>query len=263
MSKLFDVEQYKSLKNWNDVYPDYNVQLSFSSIPQDWAHLMKNVIENNNLYLIESLLKEHLKSGKKILPYPSLVFSFFSYTKYDELKVVFLGQDPYFNIENDVPLAMGMSFSVPHGISIPSSLNNIYNNMIKFGHINKFPSHGNLEEIAKQGCLFLNAALTVNHKEPNSHADLWSSFTDSIIKNISKEKDNVIFVLWGAFARNKSILIDKNKHKILITSHPSGMSCNKKLGDEPAFSDFDHFGTINKILKDNGKRPINWNVDKL
>lgn len=155
---------------------------------------------------------------------------------------------------------MGLSFSVPVGIPIPSSLKNIYKNAMDFGQFYRYPEHGNLEFWAFQGCLMLNTALTVQKGHKNSHASIWNDFTDKIIKKLSDEKEGLVFVLWGAPALSKLSLIDTSKHNTVISSHPSGLSNNNKLGKYPSFSSIDQFGTINTFLKKSGKEEIIWQI---
>ena len=131
--------------------------------------------------------------------------------------------------------------------------------MKNYGHIEEIPKHGNLESWAKQGVLLLNTSLTVQHGYPNSHTMKWEKFTDAVIKYISDNKDKVVFVLWGSPALQKLTLIDKDKkHKIIVSSHPSGLSCHKPLRQYPAFMNYDHFGEINDYLKENKKKTIKW-----
>ncbi len=158
---------------------------------------------------------------------------------------------------------MGLSFSVPIDFEIPSSLVNIYSNLVKYNHIKEKPKSGNLENWAKQGCLLLNSSLTVldGSDNKNCHKSIWKWFTDSIIKYISNNKEHVVFVLWGSEALEKLNLIDLDKHDAVISSHPSGLSANKKLKTYSAFNDVDHFGTINNMLEKWNMKTINWNVE--
>ncbi|AYV76041.1 MAG: uracil-DNA glycosylase [Terrestrivirus sp.] len=257
---MFSVSDYKQIPSWNETFPTNNVLLKFSDVHSSWYNLMKDIIESANIQKMEHELSEYVKTKKPIFPYPSLVLAAFKYTRYNDLKVVFVGQDPYFKFELGVPQAMGLAFSVPVGIAIPSSLDNIYKNMKKYGHITEIPKHGNLQFLANQGCLFLNTALTVTENEKNSHADIWSSFTDSIIVKLSNDNKNLVFVLWGAPAFEKFNLIDKKKHSVIVSSHPSGLSCNKPMKKFPAFCDNDHFGQINEYLKVNNKMQIIYGI---
>lgn len=218
-------------------------QIDFSD--KNWKKLLGPVPER-----ILKTLHDETKRGIVILPYPRLVFKAFE-LPLSEVQIVIIGQDPYFNIENSstgilIPQAMGMSFSVPIGISIPSSLYNIYKNLYKYKHLKSIPTHGNLEKIACQGVLFLNSALTVQKGKANSHKTLWVEFTNKIIKAL--DSHTIVFVLWGSDAIKKSELISRGT--IVASSHPSGLSCSKPCGKYPAFND-------NDFAKDLG---IDWNV---
>lgn len=243
-----------SVKNYH--FQSWNEKIVFKTTVYDsWCEIFKTLMKDEKMKQLKKFLAEEVKSGWRIFPYPDLIFYAFHKTCLDDLVVVILGQDPYHGSENNVPQAMGLSFSVPNGINIPSSLKNIYNNMVKYGHISKMPTSGNLEYLAEQGVLFLNAALTVREGKPNSHSEQWYWFTDSIIEYIAKQKDFVIFVLWGTFALKKKNIIGK-KHPIIISSHPSGLSCNKQMNNYSAFNNLDQFGQINKILIENKKKPL-------
>jgi uracil-DNA glycosylase len=206
------------------------------------------------------IIEKQIKKEMKFL-YPSSenIFRAFQKTSFRNLKVVFIGQDPYPGVEtiNNISMcqACGLAFSVQPGFKKPKSLINIFKNLKNFNHITDIPKSGCLDLWAYQGCLMLNAALTLGD---NSHLDLWKSMTDDIIKWISDNSKFCVFVLWGAFAVKKLQLIDSKKHAVIISSHPSGLSCNKKLGNYPAFNGHDHFGMINKHLKKNNINTINW-----
>lgn len=252
---MISKEEYK-YKSWKDKFKNKKIIIKIDNV-LSWDKFLKEILDDTekDFSEIEDKLNDSLIKKKNIYPYPDLLFYAFRCSPYKDLKVVILGQDPYFNYEH-VPQATGLSFSVPDGVKIPSSLNNIYKNMIKYKVIKKFPKTGNLEHWANQGCLMLNASLTVEEKNPNVHYKLWKWFTDGIIKKISDEKKNIIFVLWGAFATKKKYLIDDKKHHILISSHPSGLSCNRPMKQYPAFMNYNHFGEINKLLKKNNKKEI-------
>lgn len=262
MNKRAVTKKY-TYKSWQNYFKNSDIDISKLPINEDW----KEIVVNMNLDKYNNIndhITESIKNNKKIeiYPYPELVFNAFNFSTPKNIKVVFIGQDPYPNfqiIDNiNTPDAMGMSFSVPIGSKIPSSLNNIFLNGVKYKHIKKYPIHGNLEAWAKQGCLFLNTTLTVEHKKNNEHSFLWSDITDSIIQKISDDSKNVVFVLWGKFALSKKKFIDTNKHTLVISSHPSGLSCHKKMGNYPSFSELDQFGTINKALEDIKSTPIDW-----
>lgn len=240
--------------SWKSRYPNNKINLV---VPMnDWNDFFTKEETKTELKKIRKTLKRTMKDKINIVPYPDDVFRAFHMTPLSSVKVVIIGQDPYFKMEKNKPQATGLSFSVPKGIKIPSSLNNIFKNLIKFGHIKEQPKHGDLESWAVQGCLMLNTSLTTRENEKCSHMKDWEKTTDDIIKYISDNKDNVVFVLWGSHALNKLKLINTEKHKTSISSHPSGLSNTKPLGKYGAFSDIDHFGFINENIE--GR--IDWNV---
>lgn len=255
------------IKSWAEQYPDFKVDIGNLPINSSWDEFkqteeFQKCVLRLNKYLSYCL---NLTKGKvNIFPYPELIFNAINITPLDKIKVVILGQDPYFNSEivngKIIPQAMGLSFSVPKNVIIPPSLVNISNNLIKFKHIDKKPTHGNLAFWAYQGCLLLNTTLTVQEKCPNGHEDKWKELTDLLIEFISNNTENVVFMLWGAPALKKLILIDQDKHKVSISSHPSPMSCQSKLRNYEAFIDTDHFGEANKYLQEHGKSTILWEI---
>jgi len=183
-------------------------------------------------------------------PPKELIFAAFDYCSFENLKVVIIGQDPYHG-EGE---ANGLCFSVNDNVRIPPSLRNIFRERNDDLGLIFMPTSGNLESWAKQGVLLLNASLTVCKDLPNSHKHLkWNLFTDAVIKKISDEKENVVFLLWGSFAHKKGIKIDRNKHLVLESGHPSPMSANqgKWFGNK-------HFSKTNSYLKSKGKTEINW-----
>jgi len=182
-------------------------------------------------------------------PPKDLIFAAFDHCSFDDLKVVIIGQDPYHGDGE----ANGLCFSVNDGVKIPPSLRNIFRELNDdFGTV-FFPTSGNLEHWAKQGVLLLNASLSVRKDNPNSHKHLkWDIFTDAIIQKISEEKENVVFLLWGSFAQKKGAKIDRNKHLVLESGHPSFANVHKRwFGNK-------HFSQTNRYLKSNGKTEIEW-----
>ncbi|KAA8533351.1 hypothetical protein F0562_033116 [Nyssa sinensis] len=185
-----------------------------------------------------------------IYPPPHLIFNALNSTPFDRVKVVIIGQDPY----HGPGQAVGLAFSVPEGVKVPSSLVNIYKELQQDLHCS-IPSHGNLERWTVQGVLLLNAVLTVRQHQANSHAKKgWEQFTDAIIETISQKKRGVVFLLWGNYAQVKSRLIDGTKHHILKAAHPSGLSANR------GFFGCRHFSRTNQILEQMGISPIDWQV---
>ena len=193
-------------------------------------------------------------SSQKIFPPREMVFQAMRLTSLDNLKVVILGQDPYFNEHRLGSEAHGLCFSVRKGIPMPPSLRNIFkeiNDSIYGG--NQIRTETDLTDWADQGVLLLNASLTVIAKKPNSHADLgWHALTDDIIRTISEQKKNVVFMLWGSFAQKKTQLIDHTRHLILQTSHPSPLSAHR------GFLGSGVFMKCNEYLEKNNISPIIW-----
>ena len=193
-----------------------------------------------------------LKSEYETYPcYPtqSDVFNAFEQCPYENVKVVLLGQDPYHGSGQ----AHGLAFSVPDGIKHPPSLVNIFKEISQdLG--TPYPESGNLERWARQGVLLLNASLTVREGEAGSHQKIgWETFTDSVIQALSEDREDLVFLLWGGFAKQKVKLINANKHLILTTGHPSPLSANRGywFGNK-------HFPHCNTYLSENGKTPIVW-----
>lgn len=183
-----------------------------------------------------------------VYPPPKLIFNAFWLCPFSEVKVVILGQDPY----HGPGQAHGLSFSVPEGTRTPPSLQNIYKE-IETDIGSPVPESGNLERWAKQGVLLLNATLTVEARQPNSHQALgWQTFTDAVIKKISDDKEHVVFMLWGSFAKSKAALIDWEKHLILEAAHPSPFSAHN------GFFGCQHFSQANEYLKEHSLEPIEW-----
>jgi uracil-DNA glycosylase len=183
-------------------------------------------------------------------PPKELIFSAFNNCSFENIKVVIIGQDPYHGDGE----ANGLSFSVNESIRIPPSLRNIFREINTDLDSIFMPSSGNLESWAKQGVLLLNASLTVKKDSPNSHKHLkWNLFTDAVIQKISEEKENVVFMLWGSFAQKKGAKIDKGKHFVLESGHPSPMSANqgKWFGNK-------HFSKSNLYLEEKNLRKIDW-----
>jgi uracil-DNA glycosylase len=193
--------------------------------------------------------------GSRVFPFRENVFTAMQLTSLEETKVVIIGQDPYFNEHpGKGPEAHGLCFSVKEGMPIPPSLRNILqeiNNSVYNGR--KVSVNSDLTRWANQGVLLLNASLTVMAKRPNSHANLgWHRLTDDIIETISRKKNNIVFMLWGAFAQKKDELIDRRKHLVLATSHPSPLSAHR------GFLGSGVFVKCNEYLKQHNLQPIEW-----
>jgi uracil-DNA glycosylase len=218
-----------------------------------WLQVLEQEFDKAYMIELRQFLKNEKQAGFKIYPKGADIFNSFNTTPFDEVKVVIIGQDPYHG-ENQ---AHGLSFSVQKGVAIPPSLRNIYTELSTDipGFI--VPNHGDLTEWAKQGVLLLNASLTVRAGMAGSHQKRgWEEFTDNVIKTISDKKTGVVFILWGAFAGAKSVLIDSRKHFIIRSGHPSPMAVIKGgfFGSKP-------FSKTNAILEKEGKKPIDWQIN--
>ena len=224
--------------------------VSSVAINESWKNVLNDEFQKPYFPLIKQFIIGQKAKGKKVYPPGPLIFNAFNLTSFENLKVVIIGQDPY----HGAGQAHGLCFSVPVGIKPPPSLVNIFKEIKTDLGIDP-PNYGNLEKWAKQGVLLLNASLTVNEGEPNSHAQCgWHIFTDAVIKKISDEKEGVVFLLWGKFAQNKEALIDTSKHFVLKTAHPSPFSVDRFFGCK-------HFSKTNELLKQQGKQTIDWNLN--
>jgi uracil-DNA glycosylase len=218
-----------------------------------WKQRLNNEFSKPYFNNIVQFLKQAKTAGKTIYPAGKNIFNAFALTPFNNVKVVILGQDPYHNPGQ----AHGLSFSVPIGISAPPSLVNIFKEQQEDLGIT-IGNHGCLEKWASQGVLMLNAALTVEANSPMSHSKIgWHEFTDAVIKTISDEKESVVFMLWGSFAKSKLELIDKNKHLVLTAAHPSPLSAYN------GFFGCKHFSKANTWLQNKGIKPIDWALDNV
>lgn len=220
-------------------------------LESSWLEVLHDEFEKDYMLKLKQFLKEEKEAGYKIYPKGADIFNAFKQTPFDELKVVILGQDPYHGINQ----AHGLSFSVQKGITTPPSLRNIYKELATDIPGFKPPAHGDLTEWAEQGVLLLNATLTVRDGSPASHQKKgWEEFTDEVIKTISDKKEGIIFILWGSYAQAKAEIIDKNKHFIIKSPHPSPFSADRGFfGSKP-------FSKTNEILIKEGKKPIDWQI---
>ena len=219
-----------------DIDPSWQTVL-FEEFQKSYFHDLMKVVE-------------HEYQNTVCYPPKELIFVALKQCSFDDLKVVIIGQDPYHGDGE----ANGLCFSVNDGVKIPPSLRNIYREINDDLELLFMPTSGNLERWAKQGVLLLNATLSVRKDNPNSHKHLkWNIFTDAVIETISKEKEHLVFLLWGSFAHKKGLKIDRNKHLVLECGHPSPMSANqgKWFGNK-------HFSKTNFYLKSKSKIPIDW-----
>ena len=218
-------------------------------IEQSWKEALAGEFEKPYFASLVRFLHEEKAAGKKIFPPGNQIFRAFELTPVSDVKVVILGQDPYHGYGQ----AHGLSFSVPEGVPAPPSLKNIFKEIESDLGI-RMSGYPNLENWARQGVLLLNAVLTVRNGEAASHSKIgWEQFTDAVIKYISDNCEGVVFLLWGNFARNKSVLVDRSRHHVLEAAHPSPLA-------RGAFFGCRHFSKANAILSAQGKTPVNWQL---
>lgn len=219
-------------------------------IGNDWDNLLNEEYHKEYFKNLLEFVKNEYKN-KTIYPKQNEVFNAFRYTSFDDVKVVILGQDPYHGPNQ----AEGLSFSVSNSVLKPPSLQNIFKELESDLGI-PFPKKNSLKPWAKQGVLLLNAVLTVEEHKPTSHKDKgWEIFTDNVIKILNDKEEPVVFILWGAYARNKKNLITNSRHLIIESAHPSPFSArNGFFGSKP-------FSKTNAFLRKNGIKEINWRVE--
>jgi uracil-DNA glycosylase len=198
---------------------------------------------------LKAFLLQEKQKGSTIYPPGKLIFNAFDKTPFDQVKVVIIGQDPY----HGPGQAHGLSFSVPAGVRPPASLKRIYKELVDDVGI-AMPTHGNLEKWAEQGVLMLNSMLTVEAGKAGSHQKKgWETFTTAVIRTLSEEKEGIVFLLWGNYAKEKGAIIRPGKHHILTAAHPSPLARTGFLG-------CGHFSQTNALLEQQGKSPIDWQV---
>ncbi len=217
------------------------------NLEKTWYQKLKDEINKPYIGELKEFLKAEKEAGKVIYPPENLVFNAFLQTPYEKVKVVVVGQDPY----HGEGQAHGLSFSVPHGVTIPPSLKNIYKEIHNDLGIVP-PKDGCLLHWAQQGVLLLNATLTVRAGEPRSHYGKgWERFTDTVIDVLVQKEDPIVFLLWGKSAQEKGHRAVGSKHAVFEAAHPSPYSAARFFGCR-------HFSKTNLFLQSVGKSPINW-----
>ena len=220
-----------------------------TKIKDDWQPLLAKEFRKNYFIKLHLFI---LEENKKYNVYPEYkdIFNAFKLCSFKKLKVVIIGQDPY----HKVGQAHGLAFSVKTKNQHPPSLKNILTELKNDININNL-NNGDLSNWAKQGVLLLNSLLTVRENEPTSHQNIgWEKFTNHVIQLISDQKNNIVFLIWGKHAAEKIRYIDKAKHHILISSHPSPLSAYR------GFFGSNHFSRTNNFLIEKNIKPINWNL---
>jgi uracil-DNA glycosylase len=214
-------------------------------VSNSWGEYLENEFKKNYMLNLNAFLTLQKQQKKIIYPNPENHFNAFEKTPFEKVKVVILGQDPY----HGEGQAHGLSFSVPNGVTPPPSLKNIFKELNNDCQINNTLT--NLTPWAEQGVLLLNSVLSVEKNKAGSHANQgWEVLTDKVIKLLSDKKEKLVFLLWGAYAQKKAILIDSNKHLILKSVHPSPLSAYR------GFFGCKHFSKTNHYLQ----QPINWKL---
>lgn len=215
-----------------------------------WREALAPEFEKPYFRQLVAFLKAEKAAGKVIFPAGSDIFRAFELTPVPNVRVVILGQDPY----HGPGQAHGLSFSVPPGVVLPPSLQNIAKEIHEDLGL-PLPMQGNLDAWARQGVLLLNATLTVEAGKAGSHQKQgWEPFTDAVIQYINRSQSGIVFILWGRYAREKGQLIDPYRHHVLTAAHPSPFAADK------GFFGCKHFSRTNAILEQQGKAPIDWRI---
>ncbi len=227
----------------SDATPQNDVRIEPS-----WKVRLDAQFGSSHMAGLSAFLRAEIAAGKRIYPPGGQIFRAFELTPFEAVKVVILGQDPY----HGPGQAHGLSFSVAPGVAPPPSLQNIYKELatdLGIAH----PGHGNLESWARQGVLLLNACLTVEDGRAGSHQGKgWEPFTDAVISALNCERENLVFILWGRKAQDKGAVIDRDRHLVLTSVHPSPLSAsNGFFGSRP-------FSAANDWLQAHGMTPIDW-----
>lgn len=199
-------------------------------------------------WLAEFVRKEYSDPNTRVYPPAPKIFEAFNETPFEDVKVVIIGQDPY----HGPGQANGLSFSVNPGVSLPPSLLNIFKE-VQEETGKPIPADGDLSRWAKQGVLLLNSSLTVREHSPKSHSQIgWEKLTDEAVRKLAEEREGIVFMLWGSDAIKKGNFIDRNRHLVLTSSHPSPLSAHR------GFFGNGHFNKANDYLRSQGKTPIDW-----
>ena len=215
-----------------------------------WKVRVGPVLEQPQMLALADFLRAEKRAGKVIYPPGPQIFAALDSTPFDAAKVVILGQDPY----HGPGQAHGLCFSVRPGVPTPPSLDNIFKEIQRDLGIAR-PDHGCLLPWAQQGVLLLNSVLTVERGLAGSHAGKgWEGFTDACVDALNRERENLVFLLWGSYAQAKGKLIDRQRHLVLKAPHPSPLSAHR------GFIGCGHFSRANEYLHDRGHRPIDWHL---
>jgi uracil-DNA glycosylase len=219
-----------------------------------WKARVGDYLQRPDMQALSEFLRLELRAGKTIYPSPKKIFNALDATPFDDVNVVIIGQDPYHGPNQ----AHGLCFSVMPGVAIPPSLENMLKEIAQdFGGEPGYqrPDHGCLIPWAKQGVLLLNSVLTVERGRPESHKGKgWEGFTDAVVDSLNRERENLVFLLWGSYAQAKGKLVDTRRHLVLRAPHPSPLSAHR------GFFGCGHFSKTNNWLADHGQAPIDWRL---
>lgn len=215
-----------------------------------WKARVGGYLARPDMQALSEFLRAELRAGKTIYPPPKKIFAALDTTPFDQVKAVIIGQDPY----HGPGQAHGLCFSVMPGVAIPPSLENMLKEIESDVGIPR-PQHGCLVSWARQGVLLLNSVLTVERGKPESHKGKgWEGFTDAVVDHLNRERENLVFLLWGSYAQAKGKLVDGRRHMVLKAPHPSPLSAHR------GFFGCGHFSKVNKWLQDHDLTPIDWRL---
>jgi uracil-DNA glycosylase len=215
-----------------------------------WKQRIGEYLTHEDMQSLRAFLRERMQKGARVFPPAPQMFAALDATPFDKVKVVILGQDPYHGFGQ----AHGLCFSVQHGTAVPPSLVNIFKELQRDLGI-PTPTHGCLDHWAEQGVLLLNAVLTVEEGRAGAHQGKgWEGFTDHIVETLNREREHLVFLLWGAYAQAKGKMIDTSKHRVLKAPHPSPLSAHR------GFIGCGHFSKANEYLVRHGMTPIDWTL---
>jgi uracil-DNA glycosylase len=218
-----------------------------------WLAHLESEFSQDYMQNLRQFLRNEKSQGKQIFPPGEQIFNALNTTPLGRVKVVILGQDPY----HGPGQAHGLCFSVLPGVAVPPSLKNIFKEL-KADLGVPTPSHGYLQSWAEQGVLLLNAVLTVEKAMAASHQGKgWEQFTDKVVEVVNQNKEQVVFLLWGSYAQKKGLIIDRKRHNVLQSTHPSPLSAYR------GFLGCQHFSQVNQYLEKTGQLPIDWTLPKL
>jgi len=215
-----------------------------------WKARIGDYLLRPDMQTLAAFLREEKQEGKRIYPPGPEIFAAFAHTPFDAVRVVILGQDPY----HGPGQAHGLCFSVRPGVRVPPSLENIFKEIQREPGIPR-PDHGCLTPWAERGVLLLNSVLTVEEGRAGAHANRgWEGFTDAAIDALNREREGLVFLLWGSYAQRKGQLIDARRHCVLKSVHPSPLSAHR------GFLGCGHFAAANRYLQDRGEPPVDWSL---